>query len=86
MSRTSEDIVNSLAYHPATADTAPQFDRVRSAIIAVSVAWNEELPECREKSLALTALQEAMMWANASIALQTPLARDDQRATPQPPV
>jgi hypothetical protein len=34
--------------------------------------WNDILPEGREKSLALTALQEARMWANAAIATTPP--------------
>jgi hypothetical protein len=31
-------------------------------------AMNDLLPESREKSLALTALEESLMWANACIA------------------
>jgi hypothetical protein len=32
----------------------------------------DRLPESREKSLALTTLQESMMWANAAVALHLP--------------
>lgn len=41
---------------------------VRYACATVAVKLVRELPPCRELSLALTKLEEAMMWANAAIA------------------
>ena len=78
-------IINSLSYHPATADTAQLHDLVRSSVLDLALAFNSALVECREKSLALTALQEAMMWANAAVAIHgAPVATEEQRTTPQP--
>ena len=42
--------------------------QVNDTSLTLAHAWNRMLPEGREKSLALTALQEARMWANAAIA------------------
>lgn len=30
---------------------------------------NQTLPECREKSLAITAVQQALLWSDAAIAI-----------------
>jgi hypothetical protein len=54
--------------------TAPDEDRARKhGIIRASLASVAEglvvaLPNCRETSLAVTALEEAMFWANAALA------------------
>jgi hypothetical protein len=40
--------------------------RVRCRILAEQI--NEDMPECREKSIALTKLKEVMFWINAGIA------------------
>ncbi len=41
---------------------------VRYACATVAIKLVREVPPCRELSLALTKLEEAMMWANAAIA------------------
>lgn len=64
------EIERRLGYHPATAETGPRFDKTRRDAITLASVWDQELPDGREKSLALTALQEALMWANASVACQ----------------
>lgn len=51
---------------PATSST-PLLDQ---AFLSVSVQMNFQLPDGREKSLALTRLEEAMMWAAAAEAKQ----------------
>jgi len=66
-----EEINRRMGYHPATADTIPQFERNRHEAISLADMWDQWLPDGREKSLALTALQEALMWANAAVACQT---------------
>lgn len=55
-------------YHaPPNYQVAAAHDDVRSACLDAAARINA-LPECREKSLALTKLEEAMFWGNAAIA------------------
>ncbi|HEY5787693.1 MAG TPA: hypothetical protein VIT65_23255 [Microlunatus sp.] len=56
--------------------TAPRHAFVRQTFIAAADALIEIVPEGREQALMLTALQEAAMWANAGVAMQSPLIRE----------
>lgn len=58
-------------FHPATPATGPRHDAVRAAAIAFAERIAELVPDGRHRALALTAVQEAMMWANAAIACDT---------------
>ena len=63
-----EDIENRFTYH-APKDGQPQkYESLRSGIKDIAKMLNEYCPESREKSLAITHLEEACFWANASIA------------------
>ena len=62
----SEELETRFAFHPATEETGPKHDEVRRHCLIL--AGTLIAPECREQSLAITALEEAMMWANAAIA------------------
>ena len=64
-----EDIENRFKYHPPlTPEIGRQHDRIRTYLGQMATELNETLPESREKSLAITHLEETMMWANAAIA------------------
>jgi hypothetical protein len=65
------DVEHRFAFHPATEQTGPQHDAVRSAYRAMARYLVEAIPGGRHQSLALTSLQESMMWANAAIACDT---------------
>lgn len=57
-------------YHPpANGEVVESHQWVRANCLTLASTLNDVLPESREKSLALTAVQEAMMWANAAIAI-----------------
>lgn len=66
---TSADIDNRFSYHPATTDeTKAKHEQVRELCKSLADELDEMLPPSREKSLAITKLEEAMFWANAGIA------------------
>lgn len=63
------DIDDRFRFHPAdTDDKRKAHEYVRETLRVVAHRLDEELPAGREKSLALTKLEEAMFWANAAIA------------------
>lgn len=72
------ELTNRFAYHPATADSAPKHSAVRDLHLALASELDELIPDGRDKSLALTALQESMHWANSAIAMLGPVASDPQ--------
>lgn len=63
------DIENRFAFHAATTDEKRDaHTSVRQQCRALADFLNEKLPEGREKSLAITHLEEVMFWGNASLA------------------
>lgn len=65
---TPERISNDFSFHSANEITGPLHDKVRHACKELAYFLIETCPQSRELSLALTALEETMHWANASIA------------------
>ncbi len=65
---TPADIDNRFDYHAPDEIARAQHERVRAAAKDLATVLNEVLPESREKSLAVTNLEQAMFWANAAIA------------------
>lgn len=63
------DIANRFAFHAApTEEKRDEHTSVRQQCRALADFLNEKLPEGREKSLAVTHLEEVMMWSNAALA------------------
>lgn len=63
------DIEHRFAFHPATDEEKRlRHGSVRHACLVAAMQINDLAPDGREKSLAITALEEAMMWGNAAIA------------------
>ena len=63
-----DELMNRFGFHPANDKTGPQHQLVRDHCLGLAGFIVANTPEGREQSLALTKLQEVMMWANAAIA------------------
>lgn len=65
----SKEIAQRFAYHPATTqDKQDHHAEVRELHLKLAHWIEGAVPDSRERSLALTALQESMMWCNAAVA------------------
>lgn len=65
---TPGQIENNFIYHAPKEGQAEKYQEVRDKLKEAAILINNSCPESREKSLALTNLEQSMMWANASIA------------------
>ena len=68
---TEQDIAylqKAFQYHPPKGDQAERYQRIRAMARAFAIEILSNCPQSRERSLALTKLEEASMWANSSIA------------------
>jgi hypothetical protein len=61
-------IENNFKYHAPTADQPVKYERLRAKAKELAYLIDEVCPNSREKSKAMTELEDAIMWANASIA------------------
>jgi hypothetical protein len=61
-------IKNNFNSHNLDAEQARKCDLIRSSLGSEAKVINGLCPDSREKSTALTKLEEAMFWANAAIA------------------
>lgn len=67
-------------YHPPTPERAAQHELLRSQARAYAAQVLEHTPHGREQSLAITALEESLFWANAALARPS---TTPQTATPE---
>lgn len=65
---TLDEMRNRLGYHPGTLVTQGRHRIMREVALTFASHILAQVPEGREQALALTALQESLMWANAGIA------------------
>jgi hypothetical protein len=62
------DLENRFTYHPPQPGQPEKYEDIRDTAKTLAYLISAECPNSREKSLALTKLEEAVMWANAAIA------------------
>lgn len=63
-----DEIDTRFTYHPPRPDQVPRYDAIRRIAKDFAHIIDELTPASREQSLALTHLEETVMWANAAIA------------------
>jgi hypothetical protein len=66
---TDQQIENTFTYHEPFGDQPLRYKEIRDQARKLATILQAACPESREKSLALTSLQQTVMWANASIAI-----------------
>jgi hypothetical protein len=59
---------NNFMYHAPKEGQPALYGAIRDNAKQLAILINATVPESREKSLAITKLEEAVMWANAGIA------------------
>jgi hypothetical protein len=64
----NQRIENNFTYHAPKEGQSEKYDRLRREAKGLAYEIDIRCPDSREKSLAMTKLEEAVMWANASIA------------------
>ena len=64
----TDKIKNNFTYHAPDADQVSRYESIREHAKDFAFLIDEFCPHSREKSLALTKLEESVMWANAAIA------------------
>jgi hypothetical protein len=63
-----ERIENNFTYHSPNDKQQQIYQSIRSKAKELAYLIQDLVPESREKSLAMTKLEESVMWANAAVA------------------
>lgn len=61
-------VEHNFSYHPPKGDQIERYARIREEAKQFAFTIEKLCPPSRERSLALTNLEQAVMWANAAIA------------------
>lgn len=64
----NQQIENNFTYHPPREGQPEKYTLIREKAKELALLVDELSPNSREKSLSMTKLEEAVMWANAAIA------------------
>jgi hypothetical protein len=75
------EIEHRFGYHRADQAAAEHYAGIRDAYKELARTVVGSTPPGREQALAMTALQESLMWANAAYAMTTPVAPDPREVT-----
>jgi len=66
--RPSKSVENNFTYHPPKPGQDGRYQTIREIAKGLAMFLEDRCPESRERSLAMTKLEECVMWANAAIA------------------
>lgn len=66
--KTTAQIENAFTYHSPKDDQPERYEEIRQTAKQLAMLIAGHCPNSREKSLALTHLENTSMWANAAIA------------------
>jgi hypothetical protein len=66
--RNEYDVENVFTYHKPINDQSQRYEKLRDMAKSLALEYIKLCPKSREQSLALTKLEESVMWANSSIA------------------
>lgn len=64
-----DNIHSIFRYHPPLKGQSERYTELRRQGLALATLITDSCPPSRERSLAITRLQETIMWANAAIAI-----------------
>lgn len=64
----SKNVKERVTYHPPSENQKKFYEKQRKQFTDVIIFVESELEESREKSIAMTKLEEALFWANACVA------------------
>lgn len=64
----TEDLANRFSYHAPINDQEQRYGYIRKEFLELALFLESNCPQSRELSVALTNLEQAQFWANASIA------------------
>ncbi len=65
-----EDIIKFFVYHPPSKKQIPKYEDIRQQGLLFAMRLDRLCPDGPQKVRAIEKLQECIMWANASIALE----------------
>ena len=66
-----EELDTRFSYHRPSSDQIEKYASIRTKARSMAEMMNQLCPESRELSLAMTNMEQAVMWANAAIARRT---------------
>lgn len=69
---TEKEIRDSFRYHSPDAEQLERFETIRETMIDATVKVAALIPDSRERSLFITNMAQAQMWANKSVAVHGP--------------
>ncbi len=64
----NRELIKRFTHHPPKPGQIDKYEEIRTMAFGMSTKINQVCPDSREKSTAITKLEEVVFWANASIA------------------